>query len=58
MGRETYTVDDLRNALDGVDGDRTVRISSQGAIDDLVGVKTMLQWNNGESELILRLKGR
>jgi len=59
MGSKTYTVEDLRKELEGVDGERTVHIISQGAIDDLVGVsETTLKWNNGDKEPTVKLEGR
>jgi hypothetical protein len=59
MGRETYTVAELRSELENVDGDRTVHMVSQGAIDDLVGVSVEdIEWNNGDTEPAVNLKGR
>jgi hypothetical protein len=59
MGRETYTVADLRDELEGVDGERTVHILSQGAIDDLVDLSVEnIEWNNGDVEPAINLKGR
>jgi len=53
------TVDELRDELEGVDGDRTVHISSQGAIDDLTDVDVVdLEWNNGDIEPAVNLIGR
>jgi len=59
MGRKTYTVADLREELKDIDGERTVHIVSQGAIDDLVSVsETTLKWNNGDKEPTVKLEGR
>jgi hypothetical protein len=55
----TMTVDDLRDYLNGIDGDRNLHFLGSGAIHDCVGIEVNdIEWNNGEVEPSVMLGGR
>ena len=55
---DPMTVDDLRQFLDGVDGDRTVHFIGSGAIHGCVGARVEdIEWNNGKIEPSVVLGG-
>ena len=55
---DPMTVADLREFLDGLDGERTVYFIGSGAIHDCVGAEvTDVKWNNGKVEPAVKLGG-